>query len=87
MSNGGILDLLLSNEIVGRSRYERMAQVAKKSTVTLVFDSEEMISVASSVAVDTNVEFRALVDVNVGQNRCGVDTKGTLEKQQFLAEI
>ncbi|GMF30364.1 unnamed protein product [Phytophthora fragariaefolia] len=75
MHRGGVRDLLLSNEVVGEGRYRRMAALVRGgATVTLVFDSAETVQQAASVAEDTNVHFRALVDVNVGQNRCGVDT-------------
>lgn len=75
MFAGGVNDLLLSNEIYGTSRYERMAQIARDGgVVTLIFDHEETIRQAAAVAAAFDVTFRALVDVNVGQNRCGVDT-------------
>lgn len=75
MFAGGVHDLLLSNEIYGASRYERMAQIAKDGgVVTLIFDHEETIRQADAVATANGVTFGALVDVNVGQNRCGVDT-------------
>lgn len=75
MFAGGVNDLLLSNEVYGASRYERMAQIARDGgVVTLIFDHEETIRQAAAVAAAFDVTFRALVDVNVGQNRCGVDT-------------
>ncbi|EGZ12174.1 hypothetical protein PHYSODRAFT_336628 [Phytophthora sojae] len=75
MFNGGVRDLLLSNEVYGERRYERMARLVQGGAqVTLIFDSVETVQQAAKVAEDTNVHFRALVEVNVGQDRCGVDT-------------
>uniref|UniRef100_K3X3B1 D-serine dehydratase-like domain-containing protein n=1 Tax=Globisporangium ultimum (strain ATCC 200006 / CBS 805.95 / DAOM BR144) TaxID=431595 RepID=K3X3B1_GLOUD len=75
MFAGGVRDLLLSNEIYGASRYERMAELVKQgAAVTLIFDHAETIRQADAVAAAHGVEFGALVDVNVGQNRCGVDS-------------
>ncbi|GLE05782.1 hypothetical protein PINS_up014830 [Pythium insidiosum] len=75
MVAGGVRDVLLSNEIYGRDRYERMAQLVQDgAVVTLIFDHEETIQQAEDVAARAGVTFQALVDVNVGQNRCGVDT-------------
>lgn len=75
MFDGGVRDLLLSNEIVGVSRFERMARLVKLgATVTLIFDNVEAVQQAAAVATANGVVFQALVDVNVGQNRCGVDS-------------
>ncbi|TYZ67722.1 hypothetical protein PybrP1_003471 [[Pythium] brassicae (nom. inval.)] len=75
MFAGGATDLLLSNELFGTARYERMAALAKAGgTITLLFDHAETVQQAAAVATARGVSFRALVDVNVGQNRCGVDT-------------
>lgn len=75
MFAGGVRDLLLSNEIFGATRYERMAALAQAGgVITLLFDHAETIRQADAVASALGVSFRALVDVNVGQNRCGVDS-------------
>ncbi|KAG7376906.1 hypothetical protein PHYPSEUDO_012562 [Phytophthora pseudosyringae] len=75
MFKGGVRDLLLSNEVYGLERYERMAVLAKGgATVTLIFDNLEAVEQAAQAAEARGVHFRALVEVNVGQDRCGVDT-------------
>lgn len=75
MFAGGIEDLLLSNEVIGVARFERMARLVKGgANVTLVFDNEDAVQQAAQVATANGVAFRALVDVNVGQNRCGADS-------------
>jgi 3-hydroxy-D-aspartate aldolase len=75
MFAGGVKDLLLSNEVVGVARFERMAHLAHGgASITLVFDNEDAVLQAAQVATAKGVVFSALVDVNVGQNRCGVDS-------------
>ncbi|CAI5717934.1 hypothetical protein KXD40_007808 [Peronospora effusa] len=75
MFTKGVMDLFLSNEIYGIERYERMAVLRKGgATVTLTFDTVETVAQAAKVAQTQGVDFRALVEVNVGQDRCGVDT-------------
>ncbi|KAF4316830.1 hypothetical protein JM18_008152 [Phytophthora kernoviae] len=84
MFNGGVRNLLLSNEVFGTERYERMAVLAAGgATVTLVFDSAETVEQAAQVAKTRGINFRALVEVNVGQDRCGVDS---VEEAVALAE-
>ncbi|ETL82120.1 hypothetical protein L917_17654 [Phytophthora nicotianae] len=75
MLNGGVRDILLSNEIYGLERYERMAALANGgATITLIFDNIEAVQQAAQAAETQGIHFRALVEVNVGQDRCGVDT-------------
>ncbi|KAF4045394.1 putative serine dehydratase domain [Phytophthora infestans] len=75
MFHGGVRDILLSNEVYGLERYERMAVLAKGgATISLIFDNFETVQQAAQVAEAQGVHFRALVEVNVGQDRCGVDT-------------
>ncbi|KAK1930846.1 D-threonine aldolase [Phytophthora citrophthora] len=86
MFNGGVRDILLSNEIYGLERYKRMAVLAKGGAIiTLIFDSLEAVHQAATAADDQDVHFRALVEVNVGQDRCGVDTAE--EAVQLAKEI
>ncbi|RLN75341.1 hypothetical protein BBJ28_00003203 [Nothophytophthora sp. Chile5] len=75
MFAGGVRDLLLSNEVFGTERFERMAALAAGGAkVTLVFDNVESVQQAAQAAAAYDVTFQALVDVNVGQDRCGVDS-------------
>lgn len=77
MVKGGIQDVLLSNEIIGISQYERVAALAAQGAkLTLVFDNILAIQQAQEVALNFQVVLYALVEVNVGQDRCGVDTFG-----------
>ena len=73
-------DLLLANEIVERTKCARVAAVARllhertsgHGTVTIAVDSPDGIEAVSAAASAAAVTIGVLVDVNVGQNRCGV---------------
>lgn len=85
MVAGGVKNVLLSNEIIGIERFERMAtHVEQDAQVTLIFDHADAIQQANLVASRRQVHFDALVDVNVGQDRCGVDT---VEQALSLARL
>src|SRR4051812_17794671 len=60
-------DLLLANQVVGRSA-ERLGALAQRGTtrVTVAVDSPETIDAASAAGIR-----EVLVDVNVGMPRCG----------------
>jgi D-serine deaminase-like pyridoxal phosphate-dependent protein len=73
-------DVLLANEIVERSKCDRVAAVAREiraragsgGIVTVAVDSTVGLDVLSASAVAAGVTLGVLVDVNVGQDRCGV---------------
>jgi D-serine deaminase-like pyridoxal phosphate-dependent protein len=69
---GGVKDVLVSNQVVGERKLRRLAALARDATVALCFDSGEQVDAASRVAKEFGVEFGALVEIEVGMERCGV---------------
>ena len=61
-------DILIANEVIGIDKCARVA--ALPGTITIAIDSEEGLSQIAAAARDTLIGI--LVDVNVGQGRCGV---------------
>jgi D-serine deaminase-like pyridoxal phosphate-dependent protein len=64
-------DVLIANEVVGADKCRRVAALAKRITVTIAIDSVAALDEISSAARQSGATVGALVDVNVGQNRCG----------------
>jgi 3-hydroxy-D-aspartate aldolase len=69
---GGIKDVLVSNEVVGERKLRRLASLARDATIGLCFDAPQQVDAASGVARDFGVEFGALVEIEVGMERCGI---------------
>jgi D-serine deaminase-like pyridoxal phosphate-dependent protein len=65
-------DLLLANEVVSVEKCARLAALARTVAVTVAIDSISGIDVLASAAAAAGVTIGVLVDVNVGQGRCGV---------------
>jgi len=66
---GGVL---VSNQVVSEAKLRRLAALAVDARVGLCFDAPEQIEVAARVARDFGVELDALVEIEVGMQRCGV---------------
>jgi D-serine deaminase-like pyridoxal phosphate-dependent protein len=66
-------DLLLANEVVTVEKCARLASLARKARVTAAVDSLEGLDVLSRAARDAGVQVGVLVDLDVGQGRCGVE--------------
>src|SRR5437660_3498622 len=69
---GGISDVLVSNQVVGERKLRRLAALARDATIALCFDAPEQVDAASRVARDFGVELGALVEIEVGMERCGI---------------
>jgi 3-hydroxy-D-aspartate aldolase len=69
---GGVQDVLVSNEVVGERKLRRLAALAKDATIALCFDDAAQVDAASQIAKDFGVELGALVEIDVGMERCGI---------------
>lgn len=69
---GGVTDVLVSNQVVGRQKLKRLAALAKQAKVMVCADDVENIADLDSAAKEAGVTLTVLVEVNVGANRCGV---------------
>ncbi|MBI4885932.1 MAG: DSD1 family PLP-dependent enzyme [Acidobacteria bacterium] len=65
-------DLLVANEVVGPGKLPRVAALARERDVTVAVDSVAGLEAMAAAARSAGVTIGALVDVNVGQDRCGV---------------
>jgi D-serine deaminase-like pyridoxal phosphate-dependent protein len=77
-------DLLIANEVVSADKCTRVARLAGGRAVTVAVDSATGIAALAGAARAAGVTIGVLVDVNVGQGRCGVepgDAAVTLARQ------
>jgi D-serine deaminase-like pyridoxal phosphate-dependent protein len=65
-------DILIANEIVAPDKCKRAATLARDVTVTVAVDSAAGLEALASAAQAAGAAVGVLVDLNVGQNRCGV---------------
>ncbi len=71
---GGITDVLITAEVVGRVKIERlMALLAMAPDLKAVVDDERNAVDLSTAALAAKRKLKVAIDVNVGQNRTGLD--------------
>ncbi|BBK32350.1 3-hydroxy-D-aspartate aldolase [Stella humosa] len=70
---GGVRDVLVSNQVVGDRKLARLAALAQSARVALCVDAPEHIEAAGRAAREYGVELGALVEIDVGTARCGVE--------------
>jgi D-serine deaminase-like pyridoxal phosphate-dependent protein len=67
-------DLLIANEIVSADKCTRVAALARRVAMTVAIDSVAGAEALAAAAKAAGVTIGVLVDVNVGQGRCGVSS-------------
>jgi D-serine deaminase-like pyridoxal phosphate-dependent protein len=87
LAGAGIKDILIANEVVGRTKIKRLIKLIKKGAeVKVAVDSVENIKELSKLAAKSKVEVGVLVDINVGLPRCGVAPEKAPELGKLVAQ-
>ena len=69
---GGVHDVLISNEIIGSQKLERLAALAKLATIGVCVDDLGNVRDLAAVAARLHVKLDVYVEIDVGTFRCGV---------------
>lgn len=72
MVEAGIRSVLIANQIVGPTKISRLIDLAQRSEPVVAVDNEENVEALSSAASARGIEIEALVEVDIGMGRCGV---------------
>src|SRR5437867_2376785 len=78
MLGSGTPDLLVAYPVIGRSKLERLTEVAKKTKVTVALDSAFAARQLSEAARRAQINVGVLAEVDVGLGRVGVSPGGEL---------
>jgi D-serine deaminase-like pyridoxal phosphate-dependent protein len=69
---GGVEDVLVSNQVVGAQKVERLAALGRDARVGVCVDDAAQVDALSAAARAYGIGLRVLVEVDVGAGRCGV---------------
>ncbi len=68
----GITDIFITNEVVGKQKYPRLARLADQIDLKVAIDNYDNAVEISKACSDVGTELKVFVDVDVGMHRCGV---------------
>ncbi len=68
----GIHDIHISNEVVGSAKLALLAQLARTAKMSVCVDNAQNLAQLSQAMAHAGAEIDVLVEVDVGQGRCGV---------------
>jgi D-serine deaminase-like pyridoxal phosphate-dependent protein len=72
MLGSGTPDILVAYPVIGRAKLKRLSAVARQTRVTVALDSAAAARQLSDAAVEAQIGFGALAEVDVGLGRVGV---------------
>jgi D-serine deaminase-like pyridoxal phosphate-dependent protein len=72
MVEGGIADVLVSNEVVGARKLARLAALAREARIGVCVDDADNVAALSEAARHFGATLDVLVEIDVGAARCGV---------------
>jgi D-serine deaminase-like pyridoxal phosphate-dependent protein len=72
MVDGGVADVLVSNEVVGARKLERLAALARRARIGVCADDAANVRALSEAAQRAGATLEVYVEVDVGARRCGV---------------
>lgn len=74
-ARGGIKDVMVSNQVTDPAKIERLAKMPRLGARILVcVDDPENVKALSEAAVRNGTQLEALVEIDCGAGRCGVNT-------------
>jgi D-serine deaminase-like pyridoxal phosphate-dependent protein len=72
MVEGGIPDVLVSNEVVGAAKVERLAQLARRANIGVCVDDAGNVKELDAAAKAAGAKLDVYVELEIGMGRCGV---------------
>ena len=73
LAGAGLDDVFIANQIVGPIKLRRLAELARRIRVSVCVDDSANVEALGRAAEAAGVTVGALVEVNIGMNRCGVE--------------
>jgi len=70
---GGVADVLVTNEIVGKRKLARLARLAREAKLGVLADDGGNVADLDAAAREEGVRLDVLVEIDVGAHRCGIE--------------
>ena len=87
LAASGVNSILIANQIVGRTKIKRLANLCAYTDTIAATDCLENIEMISEIASAQGVKVGLLVEVDIGNNRCGADPDESIELAQAITRL
>lgn len=72
LAHGGVTDILISNQVVGAAKLERVGALARRVALSICADDAGNVAELGAVARSYGATLTVLVEIDAGMGRCGV---------------
>ncbi len=73
LAEGGVREILIANQVVGKTKIRRLFGVASRANVTVAVDSHENVAELSEAAQAFGIELGVILEIQTGMMRAGVE--------------
>jgi len=88
MAQAGFDDILISYNILGESKLQRLMALAARTTISVTADSSVVVRGLSNAAQEAGLTMTVLVECDTGAHRCGVQSPGeAAELARYIASL
>ena len=87
LAASGISSILIANQVVGRTKIKRLANLCSYTDTIAAVDCLENIEMISEIASAQGVKVGLLIEVDIGNNRCGADPDEAIELAKAIIRL
>lgn len=73
LNEHGVDDILIANQVVGTTKLDRLARLARRANISLAVDAYEPAKAISRAMVAAGASVGVLIEVDIGMGRCGIE--------------
>lgn len=82
MSDNGLSDIFIANEIVGREKYARIKKLAERAEISFGIDSIPQTQMIEEAFAGASKKAQVLIEIEVGEERSGI-----IEEADFIGLV
>ena len=86
MVEAGVPEVMITSQVIGKRKIARLVALARATKIIVAVDSSSNVDDLSEAASAAGAELGVIVEINVGQDRCGVDGNGAVELAKQIAD-
>ncbi len=88
MADAGIKDILIANMIVGKPKWERLADLCNIADPIVACDHYAQVAPLSEICKSKNVQCRVIIELNIGMDRVGIRPgRDTLDLAKAISKL
>ncbi len=85
MVEAGVPEVMIANQVIGKRKIARLVALARAARMIVAVEESSNVDDLSEAASAAGAELGVIVEVNVGMDRCGVDSDGAVDLAKQIA--